>query len=94
MFLLTRRISSVLPLTWLLIGCVEMVWLLPAPALLMLVFLSWRHRHILALVGTAPLASDGFAKHVMVHDLLRLGGQMLLSPLLYLLGTQAAAIIS
>ena len=75
MFLLTKRISAGLPLAWLLIGVLQTPWLIPAPALAMLAFLLWRHRHILTLVGSAPLASDGFAKHVMVDDLLRLGGQ-------------------
>ncbi|WP_338720791.1 hypothetical protein [Devosia sp. XK-2] len=90
MFLLTKRISMGLPLAWLLLGLLHLPWLLPVPAALMLGFLTWRHRHILAQVGTAPLASDGFAKHVMVDDLLRLAGQVLLSPLLYLLGASFA----
>jgi hypothetical protein len=86
MFLLTKRIAAVLPLSWLLLGLMQMPWLIPLPAVLMLGFLTWRHRRILTMVGTAPLASDGFAKHVMVDDLLRLGGQVLISPLLYMLG--------
>ncbi len=87
MFLLTKRISTSLPLAWLMIGLMQMPWLIPLPAVLMLGFLTWRHRRILTMVGAAPLASDGFAKHVMVDDLLRLGGQVLVSPLLYLLGS-------
>jgi len=87
MFLLTKRIATALPLSWLLLGLMQMPWLVPLPAALMLGFLSWRHRRILTMVGTAPLASDGFAKHVMVDDLLRLGGQVLISPLLYMLGS-------
>ncbi|MBB4052832.1 hypothetical protein GGR20_002480 [Devosia subaequoris] len=91
MFLLTKRISATLPLIWLLLGMMQMPWLIPLPAVLMLGFLTWRHRRILTQVGSAPLASDGFAKHVMVDDLLRLGGQMLISPLLYMAG---AALVS
>lgn len=87
MFLLTKRISASLPLAWLLLGLMQTPWLIPLPALAMFGFLTWRHRHILTQVGTAPLASDGFAKHVMVDDLLRLGGQVLISPLLYMLGS-------
>ena len=91
MFHATRRLSAALPLAYLAIGLGQQVWLLPMPALTMLGFLIWRHRRILAQVGTAPLASDGFAKHVMVDDLLRLGGQVLASPLLYLGGATLAA---
>ncbi|WP_375599597.1 hypothetical protein [Devosia sp. Naph2] len=91
MFLLTKRIATALPLSWLLLGMMQMPWLIPLPAILMLGFLTWRHRRILTQVGTAPLASDGFAKHVMVDDLLRLGGQVLISPLLYMAG---AALVS
>lgn len=93
MFLLTKRISATLPLAWLLIGVLEMAWLIPLPALAMLTFLLWRHRHILTLVGSAPLASDGFAKHVMVDDLLRLGGQVLVSPLLFGIGSLATSLL-
>lgn len=94
MFLLTKRISASLPLAWLAIGLMHTPWLIPLPALAMLAFLLWRHRHILTLVGSAPLASDGFAKHVMVDDLLRLGGQVLVSPLLYLAGAGLARSLS
>lgn len=87
MFLLTKRIAATLPLAWLMLGLMQLPWLIPLPAILMLGFLTWRHRRILTQVGTAPLASDGFAKHVMVDDMLRLGGQVLLSPLLYMLGS-------
>jgi hypothetical protein len=93
MFLLTKRISASLPLAWLLIGVLEVPWLVPLPALAMLAFLLWRHRQILILVGSAPLASDGFAKHVMVDDLLRLGGQVLLSPMLFGLGSMATSLL-
>jgi hypothetical protein len=91
MFLLTKRISATLPLIWLLLGMMQMPWLIPLPAVLMLGFLTWRHRRILTQVGSAPLASDGFAKHVMVDDLLRLGGQVLISPLLYMAGVALVA---
>mgnify|MGYP001385383012 CR=1 FL=1 len=90
MFLLTRRIFAALPLVWLLIGLLQMPWLIPLPALLMLAFVAWRHRRIVASIGSVPLASDGFARHVMVDDLLRLCGHVLLSPLLYLLGAALA----
>ena len=92
MFLLTRRISTALPLSWLAIGLLHMPLLIPLPSLGMLSFLLWRHRRILAQVGSAPLASDGFAKHVMVDDLVRLGGQVLASPLLYMVGTGLAGL--
>lgn len=91
MFLLTKRISAILPLSWLMLGLIQMPWLIPLPAVLMLAFLTWRHRRILTQVGIAPLASDGFAKHVMVDDLLRLGGQGLISPLLYMAGAALVA---
>ena len=93
MFLLTKRISASLPLAWLLIGVFSMPLLIPLPALAMLAFLLWRHRHILTQVGSAPLASDGFAKHVMVDDLLRLAGQVLVSPLLFVTGSMAATLL-
>lgn len=83
MFHMTRRLNTTLPIAYLAIGLGQQMWLLPLPALAMLGFLLWRHRRILAQVGTAPLASDGFAKHVMVDDLLRLGGQTLVAPLFY-----------
>lgn len=91
MFLLTKRIAATLPLSWLVIGFLQLPWLIPLPSAAMLGFLVWRHRRILTQVGNAPLASDGFAKHVMVDDLLRLGGQVLVSPLLYLGGATLAA---
>jgi len=90
MFHATRRLSAALPLAYLAIGLGQQVWLLPLPALTMLGFLIWRHRRILAQVGSAPLASDGFAKHVMVDDLLRLGGQTLVSPVIYGIGAVLA----
>lgn len=93
MFLLTKRISTSLPLAWLMIGLLRTPWLIPLPALVMLAFLLWRHRLILTQVGSAPLASDGFAKHVMVHDLLRLSGQVLISPILFFVGSTAAALL-
>ena len=93
MFLLTKRISTSLPLAWLMIGVWQTPWLIPLPALAMLAFLLWRHRLILTQVGSAPLASDGFAKHVMVDDLLRLAGQALVSPLLFLVGSSATALL-
>lgn len=86
MFLLTRRLSAILPLIWVAIGLLQMPWLIPLPSAVMAAFLLWRHRRIMTLVGTAPLASHGFAQHVMVDDLLRLAGQVLVSPLLYALG--------
>ena len=91
MFHVTRRLNATLPFAYLAIGAAQQIWLLPLPALTMLGFLLWRHRRILAQVGTAPLASDGFAKHVMVDDLLRLGGQTLVAPLLYVLGASLAS---
>lgn len=87
MFHLTKRLNTTLPFAYLVIGIAQQIWLLPLPALDMLGFLVWRHRRILAQVGTAPLASDGFAKHVMVDDLLRLCGQTLVAPLLHIHGT-------
>jgi hypothetical protein len=60
----------------------------------LLAILTWRHYRILTLVGTAPLASDGFAKHLTVDDLLRLAGQTLLSPLLYAVGASAASALA
>lgn len=93
MFLLTKRISASLPLAWLSIGVFNMPLLIPLPALAMLAFLLWRHRHILTQVGSAPLASDGFAKHVMVDDLLRLAGQVLVAPLLFVTGSMAATLL-
>jgi hypothetical protein len=94
MFHVTRRLSGTMPLAYFCIGWGHQPWLLPLPALAMLSFLLWRHRRILAQVGTAPLASDGFAKHVMVDDLLRLGGQVLVSPLVYLAGAILASQIT
>ncbi|MBJ3786887.1 hypothetical protein [Devosia sediminis] len=93
MFHVTRRLNASLPFAYLAIGICQEPWLLPLPALLMLGFLTWRHRHILAQVGTAPIASDGFAKHVMVDDLLRLGGQTLVSPGTYFIGTMISAML-
>jgi hypothetical protein len=86
MFHLTRRLYAALPLMWLGIGLLGSAWLMPLPPLLMLAFLLGRHRLIVRSIGTAPLCSDGFAKHVLVDDLLRLGALTLVSPLLFAIG--------
>ena len=84
MFHLTRRLWPLLPAFWLLLGLVGQPLLIPLPAALMLGFLVWRYRRLLALIGSAPYASDAFAKHVLVDDLLRLAGHVGLSPLIYI----------
>lgn len=94
MFHITRRLYAGLPLAWMLIGLLRHPWLLPLPALAMLTFLLARHRYILGRVGSAAWASDGFARHVMVDDLLRLAGWVALSPLLFLLGAQVAGVLA
>jgi hypothetical protein len=91
MFLVTRRLYPAMVLTWLVFGILGQAWLLPVPALLMLGFLLFRHHRILGAIGTAPLCSDGFAKHVLVDDLLRLAGLTLLSPLLFVAGSALVA---
>lgn len=86
MFHFTRRCSVALPLVWLAAGALASPVLLMLASALALMGLLLRHRHILARVGNAPWASIGFARHVMVDDLLRLAGLMALSPVIYLLG--------
>lgn len=86
MFHLTRRFFALLPLAWIGMGMLRELWPLPLPSLAMLAFLILRHRQIRLKIGVAPLASIGFARHVMVDDLVRLGGLTLASPALYALG--------
>lgn len=62
--------------------------LLALPALVMLGYLLRRHQRIVGLVGIAPWASLGFARHVMVDDLVRLAVWTTLSPLVFLFGHQ------
>lgn len=88
MFRLTRRFHSALPLAWLVSGVLDSHVLLALPAMVMLGHLLRRHRRIVGLVGTAPWASIGFARHVMVDDLVRLGSWTVLSPLVFLVGQQ------
>ncbi|PXA92907.1 hypothetical protein DMC47_23275 [Nostoc sp. 3335mG] len=93
MFHLTRRLQSALPLAWLGAGCLGSLALLMAPSLGLLAWLVLRHLRIVGLVGTAPWASVGFARHVMVDDLARLAGWMILSPLFFLVGAQAQQLL-
>lgn len=88
MFHLTRRLHAALPLAWLLAGFLEYPALLMASSLAVLGWLTLRHMRIVGLVGVAPWASVGFARHVMVDDLLRLAGRAAISPLPFLLGAQ------
>ncbi len=93
MFHLTRRLYAGLPLAWMLIGALHQPWLLPVPALALLLFLLARHRYILGRVGSAAWASDGFARHVMVDDLLRLAGWVAVSPLVFFLGQAVVEVV-
>ena len=88
MFHLTRRFHASLPLAWLVAGLLDSLTLLALPAIVMLAYLFRRHRRIVGLVGTAPWASVGFARHVMVDDLVRLAAWTALSPLVFLAGQQ------
>lgn len=93
MFHLTRRFQSTMPFLWLIAGALENLSLLMLPAAMVLVWLLRRHRRIIGLVGTAPWASVGFARHVMVDDLARLAAWAALSPLVFLLGRQLRAVL-
>lgn len=86
MFHLTKRLFVALCLAWLALGLVEAPWLIPLPAAAVLAFLLRRHRYIQQSIGISPLCSDGFARHVLVDDLIRLAGLMLLAPLFYFAG--------
>lgn len=88
MFHLTRRFRTSLPLAWLIAGLIGSPLLLMLPSLVHLAWLLARHQRIVSLVGSAPWASVGFARHVMVDDLLRLAGWAAISPVPYLLGVQ------
>jgi hypothetical protein len=88
MFHLTRRIQTALPLAWIVAGLAESLALLMASSVIVLCWLVLRHLRIVGLVGVAPWASVGFARHVMVDDLLRLAGRVVISPLPYLVGVQ------
>lgn len=88
MFHLTRRIQTVLPLAWIVAGLAESLALLMASSVIVLLWLVLRHLRIVGLVGVAPWASVGFARHVTVDDLLRLAGRVVISPLPYLVGMQ------
>ncbi len=88
MFLLTRRLQSALPLVWLVAGLMESLTLLMASSATLLAWLLLRHLRIVGLVGVAPWASVGFARHVMVDDLVGLAGRVAISPLPYLVGVQ------
>jgi len=93
MFHLTRRFHSSLPLAWLVAGFLDSLMLLALPAVVMLAYLFRRHRRIIGLVGTAPWASLGFARHVMVDDLVRLTAWTALSPLVFLVGHQLRLVL-
>ena len=86
MFHLTRRFQAGLPLFWLAAGLFDSLMLLALPSLALLAWLLLRHLRIVRMVGVAPWASVGFARHVMVDDLMRLSAHVLLSPVLYLCG--------
>ena len=94
MFHLTRRFHSALPLAWLGAGLLDSLMLLALPAVVMLGYLLRRHQRIVGLVGTAPWASIGFARHVMVDDLIRLGSWTVLSPLVFLVGHHARLVLT
>ncbi|CAN7315253.1 hypothetical protein [Devosia sp. LjRoot3] len=93
MFHLTRRFHSSLPLVWLVAGFLDSLILLALPAIAVLAYLFRRHRRIIGLVGTAPWASLGFARHVMVDDLVRLAAWTALSPLVFLIGHQMRVVL-
>ncbi|MET0436369.1 MAG: hypothetical protein ABW043_02625 [Devosia sp.] len=93
MFHLTRRFHSALPLVWLVAGLLDSLMLLALPAVVMLAHLFRRHRRILGLVGSAPWASLGFARHVMVDDLVRLAAWTALSPVVFLFGHQMRSVL-
>ncbi|KFL29244.1 hypothetical protein JP75_21965 [Devosia riboflavina] len=93
MFHLTRRFHSALPLAWLGAGFLDSLMLLALPALVMLAHLVRRHQRIVGLVGTAPWASLGFARHVMVDDLVRLAAWTALSPFVFLFGHQLRRVL-
>ena len=88
MFHLTRRFQSLFPILWMGAGLLENLALLMLPSLVHLGWLIARHLRIIGLVGIAPWASIGFARHVMVEDLLRLAGWAATSPVPYLAGAQ------
>lgn len=94
MFHRVRRFQSALPLAWLVAGVMDSLLLLMLPACAVLVWLVRRHQRIIGLVGTAPWASVGFARHVMVDDLLRLGWWTGLSPFVFILGCQLRIMLS
>jgi hypothetical protein len=93
MFHLTRRFHLALPLVWLVAGLLDSLMLLALPAVVMLAHLFRRHRRILGLVGSAPWASLGFARHVMVDDLVRLAAWTALSPVVFLFGHQMRSVL-
>jgi len=88
MFHLTRRFQSLLPFVWIGAGLFESLPWLMLPSLVHLGWLVARHQRIVGLVGVAPWASVGFARHVMVDDLLRLAGWAAISPAPYSVGVQ------
>ena len=93
MFHLTRRFQSFLPVAWLLAGFLDSLIGLTLPSMVMLAYLFRRHRRIIGLVGTAPWASLGFARHVMVDDLVRLATWTASSPLIFLVGRQLRSVL-
>lgn len=94
MFQITRRFHTSLPLAWLVAGLLDSLMLLALPAVVMLAHLLRRHRRIIGLVGTAPWASLGFARHVMVDDLVRLAAWTALSPIVFLVGQQMRSVLT
>jgi hypothetical protein len=94
MFQITRRFHTSLPLAWLVAGFLDSLMLLALPAVVMLAHLFRRHRRIIGLVGTAPWASLGFARHVMVDDLVRLAAWTALSPIVFLVGQQMRSVLT
>ena len=94
MFHRTRRFQSVLPLAWFVAGMMDSLLLLMLPACAVLAFLVRRHQRIIGLVGSAPWASVGFARHVMVDDLVRLGCWTGLSSFIFILGCQLRIMLS
>lgn len=86
MFLVTRKLLVGVPAAAFVVGLAHQPGLLVVPPAIVALFLLVRDRTIRNRIGTAPWASDGFARHALVDDLAALIGASLLALPLFFAG--------
>lgn len=91
MFYHDRRLTTGLPVISVAIGLVGQPLVLALPPAMVTAWVLLRDRIIRRDVGQAAWPSDGFARHVLVDDLLRLACLTLAGVPLFLLGMMLRA---